>query len=116
MRRSNEAFWWSLFSAGGVMAALFIPALILATGFLLPTRDADAAAERFAQVATVVSWWPVRLVLFIVLFLSFFHCAHRVRHTLMDLGLRRLEPLLMFVSYTAALAGTVAAGVVLVRI
>ena len=36
MKRSSEAFWWALFSAGGVMAALFVPAFVIVTGFLLP--------------------------------------------------------------------------------
>ena len=32
MKRSSEAFWWALFSAGGVMAALFVPAFVIVTG------------------------------------------------------------------------------------
>ncbi|MES4792526.1 MAG: fumarate reductase subunit D, partial [Chloroflexota bacterium] len=30
--RSNEAFWWSLFSAGGVISAFLLPITILITG------------------------------------------------------------------------------------
>ncbi len=37
MKRSNEAFWWSLFAAGGVLAALFVPVLVVMTGFVLPS-------------------------------------------------------------------------------
>ena len=113
MSRSNEAFWWSLFSAGGVLAALFVPALIVASGFLLPTSDPVIASEHYAQVHSAVAWWPVRIVLFLVIFLAFFHCAHRVRHTLMDLGLRHSEAPLMFVCYGGALVGTLAAGIIL---
>ncbi len=113
MSKSHEAFWWSLFSAGGVFAALCIPALIVATGFLLPNSDPDAAAERAAQLHGVVSIWPVRLGLLLVIFLSFFHCAHRVRHTLMDVGLRGLARPLMIVCYGGALAGTAVAAVLL---
>ncbi|MYG81195.1 MAG: hypothetical protein F4187_05235, partial [Gemmatimonadetes bacterium] len=47
-RPSGEAFWWALFSAGGVMAALFVPAFVIVTGFLLPTGDEMVAAERAA--------------------------------------------------------------------
>ena len=36
MTYSREAFWWSLFSAGGVLAALFLPAIILVEGVLDP--------------------------------------------------------------------------------
>ena len=116
MSKSNEAFWWSLFSTGGVAAALFVPAIVMTTGFLLPTTDVDLATNRFKQLHDVVSLWPVRIVLFMVLFLSFFHCAHRVRHTLMDLGLRRLERWLMSFCYAGALAGTIVAATVLARL
>lgn len=116
MSKSHEAFWWSLFSVGGVLAALFIPGIVIVTGFLLPTADAETAAEHQVQITGIISWWPVRALLFVVIFLTFFHCAHRVRHTLMDVGLRRLERPLMAVCYLGALAGTVAAVVVLVGV
>ena len=113
MSRSNEAFWWSLFSAGGVMAALFVPACILASGFLLPTHDPNTATSQYKAVHEAVAWWPVRIVLCIVMCLSFFHCAHRVRHTLVDLGLRNADRALIFICYGAALAVSIATGVIL---
>lgn len=111
--KSNEALWWSLFSAGGVLAALVVPALVLSTGYLLATNDASEASGRYAQLQTVLDGWIVRLALFVVIFLSFFHCAHRIRHTLMDLGVRGASLLLMVVCYGGALAGTFAAAVIL---
>jgi len=116
MSKSNEAFWWSLFSAGGVLAALCLPAIMLATGFLLPTQEPAYAVDRYAQMHGVAALWPVRIALFVVIFLSFFHCAHRIRHTLMDIGLRRLEPVLKLLCYGGALAGTIAGAVVLVKL
>ena len=114
MAKSNEAFWWSLFSAGGVLAALFIAGFVAATGFLLPTDEAAAAADRYHQIHGTVGWWPVRIVMFTVIFLSLFHCAHRLRHTLMDVGFRHLARILMVVCYGGALAGTIVAGYLLV--
>ena len=35
-KRSNDAFWWALFGAGGTMAAFFLPVLLLLTGLLIP--------------------------------------------------------------------------------
>jgi fumarate reductase subunit D len=116
MSKSNEVLWWSLFSAGGVMAALAMPALILSTGFLLGTNDTSMAAERYVQLQSVLSWWIVRLALFVVISLSFFHCAHRIRHTLMDLGVRGVSLLLMMICYGGALAGTIASAVIMVRL
>ena len=105
-----------MFSAGGVMAALFIPAIVLTTGFLLPTEDATVAAERYQQLNGAAGWWPVKIVLFGVISLSMFHCAHRIRHTLMDLGLRAFTGLLMLICYIAALAGTVVCSIILWRL
>ncbi len=112
-RPSGEAFWWAIFSAGGVMAALFVPAFVLATGFLLPSGDAGTAAESAGRLEVLAGWWPVKLVLLGVIVLSFFHCAHRIRHTLMDLGLRRFAGFLKLPCYGGALAGSVWAALVL---
>ena len=105
-----------MFSAGGVMSALFIPAIILATGFLLPTADVAAAAERYEQLNSAAGWWPVKIVLFVVISLSMFHCAHRIRHTLMDLGLRAITGGLMLICYGTALGGTVVSAIILWRL
>ena len=112
-RPSGEAFWWALFSAGGVMAAIFVPAFIVVTGFLLPSGDAAAAAEGAQRLAALAGWWPVKLVLLGVIALSLFHCGHRIRHTLMDLGMRRFAGLLKLPCYGGALAASVWAALVL---
>ena len=112
-RRSGEAFWWALFSGGGVMAALFVPAFVVVTGFLLPAGDAAVAAERAAAFAQAVGWWPVKVALLGVITLSFFHCMHRVRHLLMDVGLRRYAGALKLPCYGAALAASLWAAWVL---
>ena len=44
VRRSNEPLFWSLFSAGGMLAALLAPALIIVTGFLVPANDVTFCA------------------------------------------------------------------------
>ncbi len=94
------------------MAALFMPALMAATGLVLPMR-AGAGDEGWARALDLVGSWTVRLVLLGVIALSFFHCAHRIRHILMDLGLRHAGPVLSVVCYGGAMAGGAAAGWVL---
>jgi fumarate reductase subunit D len=103
MAKSKEVFWWSIFSAGGVMSALFVPAFIILTGFILPYQK-DYSEERFNKLQGLLGWMPVKIVLFGILFLSFFHCAHRFRHTAMDLGLRSASTGLGVVFYGGALA------------
>lgn len=116
MARSKEVFWWSLFSAGGVMSALFIPALIIAVAFCMPTDSAIDAATRHNHLLGVFDGFLgliLKLVLFGVLFLTLFHCAHRIRHTAEELGLRSLKPVLAIVCYGGALVGTVFAAYII---
>lgn len=113
MSKSHEAFWWGLFSQGGVMAALFVPGLILATGFFIAMAEPAAAYD---QLHAVVGNILVKLVLLAVLALSFFHCAHRIRHTLHDLGVHGAKAVLYLLCYGGALAGSIAAAALLFRI
>lgn len=107
MRRSKEPLFWSLFSGGGMLAALLVPVLIVVTGFLVP-----AGAVGFNRLHAIVTNPVGRIVLFAVAALTFFHWAHRIRHVLIDVGLRRFSQPLAVVCYLAALAGTVWAAVV----
>ncbi len=117
MTYSREAFWWSLFSAGGVLAALFLPAIILVTGLFLPFasggQDVNAVYDRL--YATLSIWW-VRGLIFVVVFLSLFHCFHRIRHILMDLGLRHASTTLSLCCYGSAGVGTVLIAVFIFRL
>ena len=114
-KRSTEALWWSLFSAGGVMSAMFIPAIIIVTGFLLPFAGEDAPTA-FARAHAAIGPWFVRLALFGVLLLTMIHCAHRIRHILIDLGFTGAPRLLATGCYGAAFAGAAVAGMLLMRI
>lgn len=116
MKRSNEAFWWSLFSAGGVMAALFLPALVLVTGLILPFLSGQDAHAQYERMYETVSFWLIRVVLFVVIFLSFFHCAHRIRHILMDLGWRSASTALSLCCYGAAGVGSVMTALLLITL
>ena len=117
---SNEVLWWSLFSAGGVMATMFIPAFVIVTGLALPTKDNADANDRYDQLHGLFQGWfgwiIVRGALSVIIFLCLFHCAHRIRHTLMDLGLRKHDDMIKVACYLLALAGTAAAVVMLVRL
>lgn len=110
MSRSNEPIWWSLFSAGGVVAALLMPITIVLTGIAIPfgwlTPD---------QVVELVHHPLARLYLFVVISLPLFHWAHRFKFTLIDVGLQSIGGLLSVLCYGAAIAGTVLSVVFLVR-
>ncbi|MQA00365.1 MAG: fumarate reductase subunit D [Dehalococcoidia bacterium] len=100
MRRSNEPLFWSLFSAGGVVTALLVPALILVTGFLVPAERVE-----FGRLEAILSHPVGRLALFGVASLTFIHAAHRLRHVLVDMGLRRFRGPIAVAAYLAAIGG-----------
>jgi len=103
--KTSEPLWWSLFSAGGVMSALFLPAFVVTSGFLLPWLRGHDHEGAYEQVVATVTWWPVRLGLMAVIGLSFFHAAHRIRHVVIDLGWRHATAPLSIACYGAAIAG-----------
>ena len=107
MRKSNEPLFWSLFSGGGMLLALLGPALIIVTGFLVPANTVG-----FTRLHSIFTNPVGRVVLFGVAALTFFHAAHRLRHVLIDVGLRRFSLPLAVTCYAAALAGTIWAGTV----
>ena len=106
MARSNEAFWWSLFSAGGVLAALFLPVFIAITGVALPFGN-DFSQARYERLHDLLSSGPARVLILGVICTTFFHCAHRIRHTAMDLGLRSADKCLKVLCYGGALVVTI---------
>ncbi len=111
VKSSNEAFWWSLFSAGGMMAALLVPVHIVVNGIAEPLGWVSVDHLR-----ALVSHPLTKLYLFVLFSLPFFHCAHRVRHTLYDTRLRGYQTPIAVLCYGAAIIGTVAAGAILLSI
>jgi fumarate reductase subunit D len=107
MRYSSEPFFWSLFSAGGVVTAFIMPVLIVITGFVLPSDEIT-----FSHLDQVFNNVIVRLVIFVVVSLTFMHWANRFRHTLNDMGMAKsLFAPVSVLTYIVAFAGTVWAAV-----
>jgi fumarate reductase subunit D len=115
MAKSNEPIWWSLFSVGGVVAALLVPVLILITGIAWPLGLLPGDALQFAKMQAVLSHPLTRVFCFVLVSLPLFHWAHRFRFTLVDLGLKSIHTLIAVLCYGAAIAGTIAAAVILWR-
>jgi fumarate reductase subunit D len=100
--------WWGPFSAGMMIGALFVPALIIITGFVLPLlfgQHADGAQ-------TLIHHPLTRLFLFVVIAFSLIHFAHKFRYLLFDLGLKGGRTAVAAACYGAAIVGTVVAAVI----
>jgi len=115
MAKSNEPIWWSLFSAGGVVAAFLVPVLILITGIAWPLGLLPGDALQFAKMQALLSHPLTRVFCFVLISLPLFHWAHRFRFTLVDMGLKSIHTLVAVLCYGAAIAGTIAAAVILWR-
>lgn len=113
MSKSNDAIWWSLFAAGGVVAALFIPVMMLITGILVPFAPADKDAFVYERIHGAVANPVVRILLFCLIIFPFFHFAHRFRAILIDLGLSKFRPAISVICYGSAIVGTLITAVVL---
>src|ERR671929_43073 len=84
---TSEALWWSLFGAGGVVAALLTPAHILVQN-LLGATGLPVATARYERARTLSANPLVRAYLFALTVLPLFHWAHRFRYVLIDLGVK----------------------------
>jgi fumarate reductase subunit D len=115
MAKSNEPIWWSLFSAGGVVAAFLVPVLIFITGIAWPLGLLPGDALQFAKMQALLSHPLTRVFCFVLISLPLFHWAHRFRFTLVDVGLKSIHTLVAVLCYGAAIAGTIAAAVILWR-
>jgi fumarate reductase subunit D len=110
--RSIEPLLWLLFSAGGVLAAFFLPVLVLVFGVAVPMGWCSPPAH--AHMLAVLGNPLTRIVLFFLCFLGFFHWAHRFRFTLFDgLQIKHLNEVITVVCYGGAILGSIAAGWVL---
>ena len=110
-RRSGEPLVWLLFSAGGVMAAVFLPVLAFLFAFAIPLGWVDVPTHAHVRhlLATPIAF----LGLLGVFVLALVHAAHRFRYTLYD-GLQvKFRRTVALFCYGGAAVGSVLAFVVL---
>lgn len=115
MRRSREPGVWALFSAGGMLTALVMPALAFVLWIAVPLGWTPPTVS--AELSSLVGYTAARGFLFVVITLALFHWAHRFRYTLYDgLQLYHLNHLIAIVTYGTATVGTLLAGFALVAL
>jgi fumarate reductase subunit D len=111
-RQSNEAFFWTLFSAGGVIAALLIPVQLFLFGLAFPLGWLQPPS--YEHLRALVSLPGTRIYLFVLCSLPLFHWAHRFRYTLYDgLQVKHLNEVVFILCYGGAVAGSMLAGYLL---
>ena len=115
-KRAIAPVFWLLFGAGGMLAALFGPALVLLTGIMIPHGWGVPEALGSYPHALAFARNPFgKLMLLAVIALFFWHAAERMFLTLHDM---RAGPiwLLRWVTYGSAALLTVLVAAVLLTI
>ncbi len=97
--------------AGAGVAALLMPVTIFLTS--VAVLSGWLGEERFVDL--LGSLW-VRLYLFVLISLSLFHAAHRLRFVLIDLGLKSVRGLISVLCYGSAIVGTLLTALLTLRL
>ncbi len=107
-----EPFLWTLFSAGGVVAAFLIPVHLFLGGLAFPLGWIKP--PEYARLMALLAHPLARIYLFVLCSLPLFHWAHRFRYTLYDgLQVKHLNEVINFCCYGGAVVGTALAGYLL---
>jgi fumarate reductase subunit D len=114
-KRPIEPFLWLLFSAGGTLAAMLMPALIFLVGLAFPLGWISPPG--YAHLYAVLSHPLTRLALFALCTLGLLHWAHRFRYTLYDgLQIKHLNEVINVACYGGAIVGALLAAYLLVSL
>ena len=114
-KRTIEPLLWLAFSAGGVVSALVLPALVLFVAIAIPIGWVPAPT--YDHMDALLGNPLSRVVVVAVVALSLFHWAHRFRYTLYDgLQIKHLNELVNTFCYGGAIVGSLIAIYLLVRL
>jgi len=103
MAIAKKAFVWGLFAAGGTVTAFVFPVLIAL--FLMVALGKVPEGLQFENIHAFATSWVGKASLFIVISLSLWHAAHRLRVVFHDFGVR-MDKAVANAVYLVALIGT----------
>jgi len=104
MTIAKKSVVWGLFAAGGTISAFVFPVLIAL--FLMVALGKVPTGLQYENIHAFASGWLGKASLFVVIFLSLWHAAHRLRVVFHDFGVR-LDKVVANAVYLVALIGTV---------
>ena len=108
IKRHPEPLLWMLFSAGGVVSGMLMPALLFLFGLAFPLGWLPPPTH--AHMRAVLANPIAAVTLVALCTLSLFHWAHRFRHTLYDgLQIKHLEEVIATICYGGAVVGSAVA-------
>lgn len=104
MARSNKPLAWSLFAAGGTLAAFLMPVLVFV--LLLAGHGNAPTGLDYVSMHAFAGSWLGKLILLVIVALPLWHAAHRLRDALHGLGLRA-DKAVAWLGYGIAGVGTI---------
>jgi fumarate reductase subunit D len=113
MAKSHKPVVWFPFAAGGTVIAFCMPVIVVLT-FLAALGHVPAGLS-YENMHAFAGGWLGKLIIFGVVALSLWSSAHRLRCTCYDFGLRA-DTAAATVLYIAAIIGSIACAVYLLRI
>ena len=112
-KRSNAPIFWGLFGAGGMLSALFGPALVFITGLAVPLGLLlPSGAMSYPKMLAFAQNFIGKGFILVVISLFLWHAAHRIFHSLHEVGIHG-GALAKVMTYGVALAATVVSAVLL---
>jgi fumarate reductase subunit D len=115
VKRSAEPLLWTLFSAGGVMAAMLLPVLVFLFGVAFPLGW--LAPPSHEHLLALLRHPITRVGGVVVCLLSLLHWAHRFRYTLYDgLQIKNLNEVINAFCYGAAIVVSLWAAYLFLRL
>ena len=113
MAKSNKPIIWGTFAAGGEIVSLVTPVMILLT--LLVALGHTPAGLGYEHLHAFAAGWFGKLVTFVIVFLSLWSQAHRLRITCFDFGLRN-DTVIATIFYALATTASLWLVMILARI
>lgn len=111
-----EPLWWSLFGAGGMVAAFLLPVHIFIQGIVIPLGWVSPEMLGYDRMVTLIGSPLIKIYLFFLIMLPLFHSAHRIRLILEDLRIYWLDNILPFFCYGGAIVLTIATFLVILQL
>jgi fumarate reductase subunit D len=116
VKRSNQPVFWALFGAGGMLSATIGAMLVFITGIAIPLGlFLPADLMSYDNMIAFHRHWAGKAFTFVVISLFLWHGAHRIFHSLHDLGVKARTGSVV-ACYGLALLGSIAAGLGLASI
>jgi fumarate reductase subunit D len=112
-----EPMFWGLFSMGGFVSAMALPATVAVIGIAFAAGWLPDRALSYERVSSLAQNPIAKLLLLGLVSLPLFHWAHRFRFAVHhQLGVHGMRRLVATACYGSAIAGTVLAVWILLRI